>query len=126
MLAPEERNRVEALASPQDVARRDLTLALGDDPMFHADAVAGMRIRPSRDIPGSENAGRGGLEEFVDQNAAIERKAGSLGEHGRRTHADAHHREVGINRPSTAQLDDSAVDRRDRLPQVKDHAVSFV
>src|SRR5262245_13553336 len=42
VLAPEERNGIEALAPAEDVARRDLALALGNDPVFDADLRAGM------------------------------------------------------------------------------------
>src|SRR5262249_8316418 len=36
VLAPEERDRIEALAAAEDVAGRGLALALGDDPVLDA------------------------------------------------------------------------------------------
>src|SRR5262245_4810655 len=45
VLAPEERDRIEALAPAEHVARRHLTLAFGDDPMLDADLRTRMRIR---------------------------------------------------------------------------------
>ena len=78
VLTPEKRHRVKTLASPQHIARRDLPLALGDDPVLHADTLTRMRIGPSGDIPGRENAWRAALEELVDDNAAIDRQSGLL------------------------------------------------
>src|SRR5688572_31472427 len=46
LLGPEERDRIEAFASTQEVPRRSLTLTLGDDPVFDADALAAEPIRP--------------------------------------------------------------------------------
>src|SRR5439155_15042979 len=44
VLTPEEGNGVEPLAAAENVTRRCLPLALGDDPMLHADALVRMRI----------------------------------------------------------------------------------
>src|SRR5438105_13730940 len=56
LLCPEERHGVELLPSSKDVTGCGLTLALGDHPMFHSDALAGEPIRPSSDVAGGEHA----------------------------------------------------------------------
>ena len=103
MLAPEERHRVERFAAPEHVARRDLPLALRDHPVLDADALARVRIGPSGDVAGGKDACGAGLEELVDDDASVERQAGLLGERRRRTHADAHDDEVGVDRSAAAQ-----------------------
>src|SRR4030095_5389527 len=57
VLTPEKRHRIEPLATPKDVPRRDLALALRHDPVLDADAIARMRIRPPRDIARGKHAG---------------------------------------------------------------------
>src|SRR5262249_46586244 len=96
MLAPEERNRVEALAPAHDVPRGNLPLTFGDPPVLDAYPLAGPGIRPARDVSCREDTRRARLEEFVHEDAAIEREAGFLGERRRRLHADAHHDEVRV------------------------------
>ena len=80
MLAPEERHGVESLAASEHVPCRSLTLAFGDDPVFDANPLAGVRIGPACDVSGGEDAGRAGLEVLVDCDAAIDREAGLLRE----------------------------------------------
>src|SRR5688572_24601515 len=71
LLGPEERYGIETLAPPEDVARRGLPLALGHHPVLDADALAGERIRPARDVAGGEDAGDAGFEVLVDRDATI-------------------------------------------------------
>jgi hypothetical protein len=47
---------VEAFAPAEDIVRRCLALALGDDPMYDADSLTGKSVRPARDVAGSEDA----------------------------------------------------------------------
>src|SRR3954462_11704762 len=97
VLAPEKRYRVEALVQSQHVARRGLSLAFSNYPMLDADVFAGMRIRPTRDIAGGVNVAGACLEVPIDHHAAIDLKAGLLGKHQTRAHADADDHEVGVH-----------------------------
>src|SRR5690242_19312668 len=54
MLAPEERHRVEHLAVSEHVARRGLSLTLGDHPMLDANSLSSMRIGPTRHVTGGK------------------------------------------------------------------------
>src|SRR5262249_59499677 len=101
-----------ALATSQDVAGRDLSLALGNDPVLDADALPRVRIGPSRDVAGGEDAGDARLEEFVDEDAVVGREPGLLRDRDRRPHADAHHDAIGIERPAAAERDAASRDRR--------------
>src|SRR5262249_55582833 len=87
VLAPKERHRVEALIQSQHVAGCGLSLTFGYHPMLDADVLAGVRVRPTRDVAGSVNVVRAGLEMPIDHHAAVNLKAGLLGEH--ETGADA-------------------------------------
>src|SRR5438067_1197566 len=98
VLAPEEGHRVESLAASQHVAGRRLALPFGDHPVLHANAVAGVRIGPSRDIAGGEDARHAGFEVLVDGDPPVDREPGALGEAQRRTNADAEHEEVDVHR----------------------------
>src|SRR5215510_4086669 len=68
--APEERHEGEPLVRPQDVASRGLAHAFGDNPVFDANSLASMWIRPARDVSRRKNTGCAGLEVFVDAHAA--------------------------------------------------------
>ena len=96
VLAPEEGNRIEALAPAEDVACGHLSLALRDHPVFHPDAVAGVRVGPPGDVTRREDAGRACFEELVHEHTAIGRQPRALGKHRRGTDADAHHHDIGI------------------------------
>ena len=97
LLGPEERDRIEGFAAAEHVARRRLALALGDDEMLDADRFAAVRIRPARDVAGREHMPGAGLEELVDQHAAVDGEAGLFGQRDRRTDADADDDEVGVD-----------------------------
>src|SRR5262245_24995682 len=56
LVGPEEGDGVEALTAPEDVSGRGLSLALGDDPVLHANALPSVRIRPAGDVAGREDA----------------------------------------------------------------------
>ena len=62
----------------------------------------------------------------VDDDAAIEREAGLLGERQARPHADADDDEIGLERAAALQRDALAVDRRDGVLEMEDDAVLLV
>ena len=103
VLAPEKRNRIEALAAAEDVTRRRLALALSDDPVLDADSRARVRIRPPRDVASGEDARRAGFEVLVDGDAPIQRKPGLLGQRRRGPDAGADDDEVGVERGAAAE-----------------------
>ena len=56
LFGPEKWDVIEGFAPAEDVVRRCLALALGDDPMFDANSLTGQPVRPARDVAGSEDA----------------------------------------------------------------------
>ena len=72
LFGPEEWDVIEGFTPAEDIVRRCLALALGDDPMFDANSLTGQPVRPSRDITGSEDARDAGLEVLIDDNTAID------------------------------------------------------
>ena len=74
LFRPEEWNVIEGFTPAEDVVRRRLALALGDDPMLHANSLTGQPVRPACDVAGSEDALDAGLEVLIDDNAAIDRE----------------------------------------------------
>src|SRR5215208_240857 len=95
MAAPEEGHRVEALASPQDVARRGLPLPLGDDPVLDADALPAPRVGVPCDVACGEDPRCARLEVLVDEHATLYREAGPGGQLVVRAHADARDDQIG-------------------------------
>jgi hypothetical protein len=78
-----------------------------------------------RDIAGRRNAGNAGLEERVDQDAAVEAKSGTLGERRPGSDADAHDYHI---RGDFAPLieSDARLFYRDRgLPHMEGHALDL-
>ena len=94
--------------------------------MFDADALAGVRVGPPRDVAGREDARRAGLEVLVHGDAAVDRQARLLGQADRRPHADAQDDEVGLERRAVAQRHGASVDARDGSAQMEDDAVLLV
>jgi len=105
VLAPEERHGVEGLTPAQHVARGHLTLTLGHDPVLNANPLAGVRIRPARDIARREDSGHAGFEEFVDRNATVHGESGLLRHRRRRLHAHTHDHEVGVDCRTATERD---------------------
>src|SRR5579872_299375 len=126
MLAPEERHRVEHLALPEHIARRGLALPLRDHPMFDANGLARMLVRPTGDVAGGIDAGNAGFQIRIDLDAAVDRKAALFGKCKTRLHADADDDEVGLDHGSTLQAGALALDRGDSVAEVKDDAVLFM
>ena len=56
LFGPEERNAIEGFSPAEDVVRRCLALALGDDPVLDANSLPSQPIRPARDVAGGEDA----------------------------------------------------------------------
>src|SRR3954447_19381127 len=75
VLAPEERDGRERLASAQHVSRGRLPLTFGDDPVLDPDVLPGPWIRPTCDIAGGEDAGLTRLEKLIDQDPAVDLQA---------------------------------------------------
>src|SRR6185437_6915602 len=72
LLGPEEWDVIEGFAPAEDVVRRCLALALGDDPVFDANLLTGQPVGPARDVAGSEDAWDAALEVLIDDDAAID------------------------------------------------------
>src|SRR5205814_3170699 len=106
VLAPEKRHGVEHLAASQHIARSNLALTLGYDPMLHANALARVRIRPSGHIASGEDPRLAGFEEFIHGDAAIDREARALSDCSRRPDANTHHQKIGIERAAATQRHD--------------------
>src|SRR3569833_4441217 len=79
VLAPEERHGAEGRALAEHVERRGLALPFGDDPVLDADALAGIGVRPARDVAGGIDVGRAGHEALVHADAFVDREARLLG-----------------------------------------------
>ena len=63
----------------QNVSRRQLPMALGNDPMFDANTLAAVWVGPTGDIARSVDVRLARLEKLIDQNAAIESNSRLLG-----------------------------------------------
>jgi len=73
VLAPEKRDECARFFAPDHIARGDLAVTLGHDPVLDADFVAAVRVRPACDVPRSENPRGARFQIFVDHDAAIDR-----------------------------------------------------
>src|SRR6516164_1563543 len=85
-----------------------------------------MRIRPARNITGSEDFWCAGLEIFVHNNTPIDLKAGPLGQLYPRSHAYADNDEVGRQCLTAAKLNVVSVNCSSGLFKMEDHAVFLV
>src|SRR5580693_8074111 len=85
-----------------------------------------MRIRPARDVAGSVDAGRAGLEKAVNGYSAIELEAGLLGQSQAGPHADPDDHQIGLDRAAAFERGALAVDRRCGVLEMKNHAVLFM
>src|SRR5207244_8912709 len=61
VLAPEERHGSELLLVSEHVARRSLTLTLGNDPVLHANCLAAVCVRTACDVASGENSWNAGF-----------------------------------------------------------------
>ena len=78
--------------------------------MLDANALAGVRIGPARDVAGGVDARRARLEQFVHDDAAIHRQARLLGELEPRPDADADDDEIGREPRAVVEHDRVALD----------------
>src|SRR5205823_6793857 len=69
---PEEGHMVKALSRSEGVARRGLTLTLGDHPVLDADARARVRVGPARDVARRIDSRCAGLQTLVDDDAIVD------------------------------------------------------
>lgn len=68
---PKERHGIKTFAMSENVSRGDLSLALGDDPVFDAKRLARMGVRPASNVARGKDPRHACFEVFVDDNAAI-------------------------------------------------------
>jgi len=114
LFGPEEWRVIEAFAPAEDVVRRCLALALGDDPMFDAGSLTGKPVRPVRDVAGSEEALDAGFEVLIDHSAAIDLESRLFRQRDWRPDADPDDDEVGLKAFSAFQCHALLVYRGDR------------
>src|SRR5438105_166425 len=124
--APEERDVVESVAPTEHVARDDLTLTLGNDPVLDAEAHIGIRIGPTGDIAGAENPANVRLEKLINRETVVDRKASFLSEFKVRSDADAGDNEVCVQARTVIEYDALLVNALDRLPEVELDALLLV
>jgi|SRR5580704_1096280 hypothetical protein len=74
----------------------DLTLALGDNPVFDADMLSGQPVWPAGNIASGIDIRRACLQEFVHHDAAIDAKPRRLCKPSCGTDTDADHDQIGI------------------------------
>ena len=74
-----------------------MALPLSDNPMFYANVFASMGIGPAGNVPCGENIGIAGPQARIDEDAAIQRQPGRLGELKARLDADAHDHNVRVD-----------------------------
>src|SRR5262249_52843738 len=111
VLTPEERHGGERLMMSQYAERRGLTLAFGDDPMLHANALTAVRIGPTRNVSGRIDSGHARLQVMANDHAAINGKTGLFGKLKTRPHPDPGNNKISVERATTLQLDGLAIDR---------------
>src|SRR5215475_8783108 len=126
VLTPEERHGGEWLAMSEHAERGSLALALGDNPMLHANALAAVRIGPARNVSGRIDSGYARLQIVTNHNAAINGKTGFLRKLETGANPNAGDDEISVERAATLQLDSLAVDCTCRVLELKDHAVLLV
>src|SRR5215472_6843453 len=79
MIAPEEWSKCECFPCTEHIARGGLTLALSDNPVFHADP-ARARIGPPGNVASRKNSRNVRFQKFIYQHTVIGRDARFLGE----------------------------------------------
>src|SRR5262249_4204780 len=126
VLAPEERHGGEGRATSEHGEGGGLTLALGDDPVLHPNALTTVRIGPARDVSGRVDSGHARLQIGAGDHAAIERKAGFFSKLETWAHTDAGNYQIRRERAAVLQRDGLAVDGAGRVLEVEDHAMLLV
>src|SRR5665811_914569 len=126
VLAPEERHRIEFLALTQHAERGDLSLALRDHPMFHADIFAGIRVGPARNIARSIDSGDARFEKGIHQDTAIDREAGPFGQCQTWPHPDTNNHEADFKHTTTFERRAMAFDGGHSIFEMKHDPVLLV
>src|SRR5215469_6896139 len=126
LASPEERRRVEPLATAQHVLRGRLSLALSHDPMLDANILASQRIGPSRYISSGEDLRNAGFKILVHQHPVVGFDARSVGQLGLGFDADPDHYEVGCDRLAILKGDSVRTYRGNALLEMELYAVAFV
>src|SRR5262245_52320187 len=126
VLAPKERNLGKSLPLAENVARSRLTLPLGHDPMLDPQVLAGVGIGPPRDVAGGKDSRHTGFKVFIHRDAAVDLKAGTLGQLDSRPHPDADDDEVARQCRAAFELDVPAIDRGCRLLEMEYDTVLLV
>jgi hypothetical protein len=82
-----------------------------------------MHVRPARDVAGRINPSNARLQEGIHDDAAVGGETGLLGQHQTRPHTHADYYKVGVESATTFEHRASAVDRTDRVLEMKDDAM---
>src|SRR5437868_12341727 len=85
-----------------------------------------MRIGPARNIARGIDPWDAGLQECIHSNAAVELKAGLLGQTQAGTHSNAHNYDIAVQHAAALERHALAIDRRHSIAEMKDDAVLFV
>src|SRR2546427_6660082 len=125
MRAPEKRDLIEPLARTEDVSARRLALALRHDPVLHANSLAAVWIRPSRDVARGEDPRHTRLEILIHRDPLIDREAALLGELEPRPHADTDHDEIRLEPRSVVEHDGVAFDPLGSMAEME-HDAGFL
>jgi hypothetical protein len=126
VLTPDKRNVGESLSSPEDVEGRCLTLTFRHDPVLSTNAIAGVRVRPARNVTGREYPWRARFEIGVHDDSPVHLEAGRLCELDAGKDADPRDDEIGLKGASALQPYLSTLNSACRLLQMKDNAMLFM
>src|SRR5262249_3616557 len=126
VLAPEERDGAEGLATSQHGERGGLTLPLGDNPMLHPNALATVQVGPARNVSGRIDSRHARLQVMTDDHAAIERKTGLFSKLETRPHANAGDNQIRRELATALQHDGVAVDGSGRVLEMEDDPMLLV
>src|SRR2546423_7676694 len=85
-----------------------------------------MRIGPARNIARGIDPWDAGLQECIHSNAAVELKAGLLGQTQAGTHSNAHNYDIAVQHAAALERHALAIDSRHSIAEMKDDAVLFV
>src|SRR5665213_3170577 len=89
VLTPKERHGSKWLGIPQHIARRGLSLTLGNHPMLDAHVLATVWVGPARNIAGRKDSRLAGLEKAIYQHTTIDGELCRLSQINARTYANA-------------------------------------
>src|SRR5215831_15708824 len=94
---PEIGHRIEALAAAENVAGSDLSLALGNDPVFDPNELLGPNVGPTRDVARGKDSRHARFEVFIHHDASIDLQSSLLGQDHHRAHAYTQDEEIGLD-----------------------------